>query len=77
MPLVDPALDTPYGPYVIQKIGTVSVPKELQAEVGIGPGGRVHWVMNPDMPGTLVLVPSGLMARAMPDLLERLRHVGR
>jgi hypothetical protein len=32
----------------------------------------VHWILNPALPGTLVLVPSKMLARVMPDLLEAL-----
>jgi hypothetical protein len=55
----------------------VSIPKDLQAEVGIGPGKQIHWILNPDMLGTLVLVPSTMMNLAMPELMRRLREVGR
>ncbi|MDP9404413.1 MAG: hypothetical protein M3P85_14065 [Actinomycetota bacterium] len=73
---MDPGLDTPHGPYTVQKIGTVSVPRELLDEIGIATGARVHWLLNPDLPGTLVLVPSAVLSHAMPELISRLREVG-
>lgn len=74
---MDDGLDTPHGPYTIQKIGTVSVPRELLVQVGLTTGARVHWMLNPDMPGTLVLVPSSVLAHAMPELADRLRELAR
>lgn len=74
---MDASIDTPHGPRTIQKTGNVSIPKDLQAEVGIGPGKQIHWILNPDMLGTLVLVPSTMMNLAMPELMRRLREVGR
>lgn len=73
---MDPGLDTPHGPYTIQKIGTVSVPRDLLEKVGLATGSRVHWLLNPDMPGTLVLVPSAVLSRAMPGVIEGLRDTG-
>jgi hypothetical protein len=74
---VDPAIDVLYGPNPIQKSGTVTVPRELLREVGLDLGARVHWAMNPDMPGTLILIPSGLLSRAMPATLAALRKLSR
>ena len=72
-----PALDVPYGPHQVQSVGTVSIPKELRAAVGAEPGTSIHWILNPDIPGTLVLVPSKRMAQIQPQLVERLRRTRR
>lgn len=53
------------------------VPRELLREVGLEPGDRVHWALNPDMPGTILLVPSRMIARTMPAALEALRQTAR
>lgn len=66
-----------YGPNPVQKTGTVTVPRDLLREIGVEAGDRVHWALNPDMPGTLVLIPAAMIARAMPGALESLRKVGR
>lgn len=67
-----------YGPSPIQKTGTVSVPRALLEEIGVVAGdGKVLWALNPDMPGTLVLIPATLMAQAMPGALASLRRAGR
>jgi hypothetical protein len=34
----------------------------------------IHWALNPDMAGTLVLIPAAMVVRAMPDILESLKH---
>ena len=74
--MVDPSLDVTYGPHRIQSVGTVSVPKELQMEVGLEPGKRVHWALNPDIPGTLILIPTASLARLTGEILDRLRQMG-
>lgn len=70
---MEPSADVLYGPNPIQKPGTVTVPKDLLREIGVAPGDRVHWALNPEVPGTLVLVPSVQVSRAMPTILEALR----
>ena len=74
---MDTSADVLYGPNPVQKTGTVTVPRELLREVGLEAGGRVHWALNPDMPGTLLLIPADMMARAMPAALDALRQQGR
>jgi hypothetical protein len=73
---VDPAIDVFYGPNPIQTSGTVTVPRDLKREIGLEPGSRVHWALNPDIPGTLILVPATLLSRAMPSALDALRPLG-
>jgi hypothetical protein len=71
-------VDTVHGPNPIQKTGTVSVPRDLLREIGIDPaegGHHAHWMLNPDIPGTLVLIPARLVARAQPGLVDALRDV--
>ena len=65
-----------YGPNPIQKTGSVTVPRELMSELGLELGDRVHWALNPELPGTLLLIPSKMVARSMADLLDSLRNVG-
>lgn len=75
---MDAALDVPHGPHRCQKNGTVTVPQRLLREVGVEPGeDEVHWMLNPDLPGTLLLVPSAMVARAVPKLVDELRRVSR
>lgn len=71
---MDASIDVLHGPNPIQKSGTVTVPKELLREIGVDPGDRVHWMLNADMPGTLVLVPAAMVARVMPDLVKALKR---
>lgn len=75
---MDPTQDVPYGPNPVQKTGTVTVPRELLREIGVDAGvDTVHWFMNPHIPGSLVLVPSRQMARAMETIVEALGDVSR
>ncbi len=75
---MDPSLEALSGPKPVQTTGVVSVPRDLLKEIGVEAGaGKVHWALNPDIPGTLLLIPAQLVARAMPDLLEALRRVSR
>jgi hypothetical protein len=74
---VDPSRDTTHGPFRIQTNGTVTMPKPLMQEVGLDIGRHVHWLLNPDIPGTLVVVPDEMMARVQPDILAALRKVAK
>jgi hypothetical protein len=74
---VDPALEAPHGPHKIQQVGTVTVPRDLMREVGLERGQSVHWLLNPDIPGTLVMVPTTMMGRVTGDIVDRLRHAGK
>ena len=73
---MDPEINVPYGPHRIQKISTVTVPRALLSEVGLEPGSSVHWALNPDIPGTLILIPSRQLERVMEGLIESLRGAG-
>jgi hypothetical protein len=73
---VDPGTDVLYGPNPLQKSGTVSVPRELLREVGLDTGDRVHWTLSREVPGALILVPSKMVERIMPAVIEALRHTG-
>ena len=66
-------MDVLYGPNPLQKSGTVTIPRELLREVGLEFGDKVHWVLNPDLPGTLVLIPSKLLGRSMDAVLAGIR----
>lgn len=71
---MDPSTDVLYGPNPVQKTGTVTVPRELLREIGVEPGEhRVPWALNPDLPGTVLLIPAVMVARAMPEVLDALR----
>ncbi|MCA1709914.1 MAG: AbrB/MazE/SpoVT family DNA-binding domain-containing protein [Actinobacteria bacterium] len=60
---MDPAANVFYGPHRVQSSGTVSIPRELLRELGLQAGtDQAHWVLNPDLPGTLVLIPDSLLA---------------
>jgi antitoxin component of MazEF toxin-antitoxin module len=72
---VDPGVDVLYGPNPLQKSGTVTIPRELLREVGLEFGDKVHWVLNPDIPGTLVLIPSMLLGRSMDEVLKAIRRI--
>ena len=70
---VDPQEDVLYGPRPVQRNGNVSVPRELLSAVGLEPGkDRVHWALNPRLPGSLVLIPSRQVSRAMDEILAAL-----
>ena len=52
-------------------------PVVLFRELGLVKGTTsVHWAFNPDIPGTLVLVPDPLLARTTAATLGLLRGVG-
>jgi hypothetical protein len=75
---VDPPIDVPHGPHRCQKNGTVSIPKRLLEAVGMEAGeDDFHWALNPDMPGTLLLIPSAVLAKAMPGIIDSLRKASR
>ena len=70
--------DVFYGPNPVQKTGLVTVPRPLLDEIGVTPGeAKVLWALNPDVPGTLVLIPAKLLARSMVDVYDALRRSGR
>ena len=71
---MDPAIDVFYGPNPIQKSGTVTVPRELLREVGLEVGDKVQWALNPDIPGTLILIPSKLLGLSMEAVLDAVRR---
>jgi len=75
--LVDPDVDVLYGPHKIQRIGTVTVPHDLQRAVGLAPGDRVHWALSTEVPGALLLIPAKQLERAMADVLKAIRKAGR
>lgn len=73
---MDPQVDVLYGPHRLQRIGTVTVPRELLSAVGLEVGDTVHWALNPNLPGTLLLIPSRQVARAMGPILNELKQRG-
>ena len=75
--MVDASLDVPYGPHPVNgKSGTVTLPTQLRRVLNLELGGDAHWFLNPDIPGTVILVPSRDLARATEALLTRLRETG-
>ena len=74
---MDPEIDTIYGPHPLQKPGTVTVPDPLVRALGLMKGtSKVHWALNPTIPGTLILIPTALYARATDEILELLATKG-
>lgn len=51
----------PAGPRKVAPRGQVSIPRELRDAIGIDIGDDVWMSVNPDRPGTLVLIPRPLM----------------
>jgi hypothetical protein len=75
--MVDPALDVPYGPHPVNgKSGTITLPAPLRSILGLELGGEAHWFLNPDIPGTVILIPSRDVARVTSELLSRIRDSG-
>jgi hypothetical protein len=75
--VVDPGLDIFHGPHPVgAKSGTITVPRDLLHEIGMEPGDKAQWALNPDIPGTLVLIPAAQMARLTAEILSRLREMG-
>ena len=52
----------PDGPRKLQGKGLVTIPEHLQRAVGLQLGDDVWLVVNPDKPGTLVVIPANVMA---------------
>lgn len=74
---MDPSADVFYGPNPVQRTGAVTVPKELLREIGVQGGeDKVHWALNPEVPGTLIMVPDALFARITAGALDLLRSAG-
>ncbi|MEX2269358.1 MAG: AbrB/MazE/SpoVT family DNA-binding domain-containing protein [Acidimicrobiia bacterium] len=70
---MDAGVDVFYGPNPIAANGTITIPKELLREIGMESGDKAQWVLNPAIPGTLVLVPNKNLARLTSEILDRLR----
>ena len=72
---MDPSAEALQGPHPVRPNHTVSVPKALLGEIGVISGeDSVHWMLNPTLPGTLVLVPTKMVARAMSEILQALHR---
>ncbi len=72
--MVDPATDVFYGPHRVQSSGTISIPRELLRELRLEAGtDQAHWALNPDVPGTLVLIPDSLLTAIMANTFDLLR----
>lgn len=57
---VDPLV--PSGPRKIAAKNQISIPSEYLAEIGVRVGDDVFIAVNPDRPGTLVIIPRLLMS---------------
>lgn len=67
-------MDIPHGPRAILAKGQVTLPKELLDKVELAVGDQVYVALNPDVAGTLVLVPALMLERVFPDVIELLRQ---
>lgn len=52
----------PSGPRKVAPKHQVSLPAEMLAEIGVAVGDSVFVAINPDRPGTLVVIPWPVMA---------------
>lgn len=52
---------SPAGPRKVAPRRQVSIPRELRDAIGIDIGDDVWMSVNPDRPGTLVVIPRDLM----------------
>jgi AbrB family looped-hinge helix DNA binding protein len=52
----------PHGPVNLSRKGQVAIPKELREQVGLGSGRQVYFAINPQDPGTLVVIPAADLA---------------
>lgn len=50
-------VDTPYGPHKITGNRQLALPKELADRLHLDVGDRVYFLANPDLPGTVLIVP--------------------
>lgn len=60
--VVDGQAIAPSGPRKIGPRHQVCVPSELLEAIGAQVGDDLFFVLNPDRPGTILLLPRGLMA---------------
>jgi bifunctional DNA-binding transcriptional regulator/antitoxin component of YhaV-PrlF toxin-antitoxin module len=51
----------PHGPRKVGAKGQITLPEELLTAIGAGTGANVWVTLNPDRPGTLVIIPQALM----------------
>ncbi|MGI9119296.1 MAG: AbrB/MazE/SpoVT family DNA-binding domain-containing protein [Acidimicrobiales bacterium] len=52
----------PSGPRKVTPKNQVSIPGELLDAIGAEVGDEVFFVLNPDRPGTILILPRALMA---------------
>ncbi len=53
----------PYGPHRIGQNRQVALPAELMKAVDLQPGDAVYLQANPDVPGTVLIVPVEMATR--------------
>jgi bifunctional DNA-binding transcriptional regulator/antitoxin component of YhaV-PrlF toxin-antitoxin module len=73
---VDEEISALNGPHRVQSNGNIGIPKKLREAIGVVPGHDCHWILNPDVPGTLVLIPSKQVARASEEILRAIAEKG-
>ncbi len=60
--MVDGDAIVPSGPRKVAPKNQVSVPADLLEAIGVHVGDDVFFVLNPDRPGTILILPRPLMA---------------
>lgn len=55
----------PYGPRRVAAKNQISLPTELMVAIGVSIGENVFLMMNPDRPGTLVLLTQAAMTEVV------------
>jgi hypothetical protein len=65
------------GPHRVQSNGNIGIPKLLREAIGLEAGNSCHWMLNPHVPGTLLLIPSKQVARASEEIVSGITEKGR
>jgi hypothetical protein len=55
-------MDTPYGPHKLTGKRQLALPKELADKLRLEVGDRIYFLENPDLPGTILVIPIELMS---------------
>jgi bifunctional DNA-binding transcriptional regulator/antitoxin component of YhaV-PrlF toxin-antitoxin module len=55
----------PSGPRKVLPKKQLTIPGELLEAIGVHQGDRVFLMLNPDKPGTIVVIPEPLMAEVV------------
>lgn len=54
-------VDTPYGPHKVTGNRQIAIPKDLADRLHLRRGDQVYFMHNPDLPGTLLVIPVELL----------------